>query len=313
MIEPNNIYLGDSRVLLDELADDSIDCVISDIPYGIGVDYWDVLHDNSNSALLGASPAQVKAGKVFKSRGKPLNGWSEADKQIPQAYYNWCRSWTDKLFRVVKPGASLLVFAGRRLAHRAVCAFEDSGFIFKDMLAWDKEKSAHRAQHLSKIYERRGDFISANKWSGWKVGNLRPLFEPIMWLMKPYKLGGTIADNVLQYGLGAYNENVVSIYGQSPNNIVNFSATKGDTGLHPTQKPLNLMKYLVELVSIEGQVVLDPFVGSGSTLLACKELDRRFIGFECNEDFFATALQRVDAARFVKRKMNTVVEEQYLF
>ena len=80
----NEIYLGDCRGLLDQLEDDSIDNVISDIPYGISFDDWDVLHSNTNSALLGSSPAQTKAGKIFKARGKPLNGWSEADKKILQ-------------------------------------------------------------------------------------------------------------------------------------------------------------------------------------------------------------------------------------
>lgn len=295
MMELNKIYLGDSRELLDNIDSQSIDHVISDIPYGINYDTWDVLHSNTNSALLGTSPAQEKAGRIFKSRGKPLNGWSEADKKIPMEYYHWCKSWTEKLYRITKPGASLFIFAGRRLAHRAICAFEDSGFIFKDMIAWNKEKSAHRAQHISSIYERRGDWEHAELWDGWKVGNLRPLFEPILWFMKPYKLGGTIADNVLEYGLGAYNETVVGLYQQTASNYVVFPARATDKGLHPAQKPLKLMEYLVELVSVKGQTILDPFAGSGSTLLACQELDRKFIGMENDKVFYDIAVERLKA------------------
>ena len=188
MIPINSLVHGDSIQLLKEIEPNSIHHVISDIPYGISYDDWDVLHNNTNSALLGSSPAQVNAGKVFKARGKPLNGWSEADKKIPIEYYEWCRSWTDTLFQIVKPASTVFIFAGRRYAHRAICAFEDSGFIFKDMIAWNKGKSAHRAQHISKVFERRGDFDNALKWEGWKVGNLRPIFEPILWFMKPYKI-----------------------------------------------------------------------------------------------------------------------------
>ena len=289
----NEIYLGDCRNLLDDLGDNFIDNVISDIPYGINLDEWDVLHQNTNSALLGSSPAQIKAGKIFKSRGKPLNGWSEADKKIPMEYYQWCKSWTDKLFRITKPGSSVMIFAGRRLSHRAICAFEDSGFIFKDMIAWNKEKAAHRAQHISKVYERRNDFDNAKKFEGWKIGNLRPLFEPILWFMKPYKIGGTIADNVLQYGLGAYNEHIIFKYNQTASNYLIFESKKTDSGLHPAQKPLKLMKFLIELISIEGQIILDPFAGSGSTLLACKELNRNYIGFESDENYFEIARQRL--------------------
>ena len=293
MLELNRVYLGDCRILLDKIDNQSVDCVISDIPYGIGADDWDVLHNNTNSALLGSSPAQEKAGKVFKHRGKPLNGWSEADKKIPVEYYDWCKSWTEKLFRVTKPGSSVLIFAGRRLAHRAVCAFEDSGFTFKDMIAWNKKKSAHRAQHISKVYERRGDYENAAKWQGWKIGNLRPLFEPILWFMKPYKIGTTIADNVLLYNLGAYNENIVENYNRQPDNLIDFASSDKDKGLHPTQKPLSLMRFLIELVTVEGQLVLDPFSGSGSTLLACKDLNRNFIGFENDEKFFNIAYDRL--------------------
>ena len=289
----NEIYLGDCRGLLDQLEDDSIDNVISDIPYGISFDDWDVLHSNTNSALLGSSPAQTKAGKIFKARGKPLNGWSEADKKIPLEYYQWCRTWIDKLLRVTKPGSSVMIFAGRRLAHRAICAFEDAGFIFKDMIAWNKEKAPHRAQHLSKVFERRNDFDSAIKFDGWKIGNLRPLFEPILWFMKPYKLGGTIADNVLRNGLGAFNETIVFKYNQTASNYIFFESKKSDCGLHPAQKPLILMKFLIELISVEGQIILDPFSGSGTTLLACRELNRRYIGFEIDDNFVSIARRRL--------------------
>lgn len=299
MIPINSLVHGDSIQLLKEIEPNSIHHVISDIPYGISYDNWDVLHNNTNSALLGSSPAQVNAGKVFKARGKPLNGWSEADKKIPIEYYEWCRSWTDTLFQIVKPASTVFIFAGRRYAHRAICAFEDSGFIFKDMIAWNKGKSAHRAQHISKVFERRGDFDNALKWEGWKVGNLRPIFEPILWFMKPYKIGGTIADNLLDYGVGAYNEAIIQSFSQLPNNLISFGASKSDTGLHPTQKPLELMKYLIELVSKEGQTILDPFAGSGTTLVACKELNRNFIGIEKNDAYYIVAKERLNTTKDV--------------
>jgi site-specific DNA-methyltransferase (adenine-specific) len=76
----DNIYQGDSIELLKNIPNSEIDLILSDIPYGIGIDDWDVLHDNTNNAYLGSSPAQEKAGAVFKKRGKPLNGWSTESK-----------------------------------------------------------------------------------------------------------------------------------------------------------------------------------------------------------------------------------------
>jgi len=290
----NNIYKGDSIQLMKTVDDNTIDLIVSDIPYGIGADTWDVLHSNNNNAYLGSSPAQEKAGTVFKKRGKPLNGWSESDKLIPKQYYDWVMSWSKEWFRVLKPGSNVFVFAGRRLAHRCVCAFEDSGFTYKDMIGWDKERAAHRAQRISLVFERRHDNMSAEKWAGWKVGNLRPVFEPILWFSKPYKIGGTITDNVLQYGLGAFNESILKRYGQSADNIFHIKSQHSDIGFHPTQKPLALMKLLIELTTVEGQIVCDPFCGSGTTLIAASHLNRDYLGFEKEEAYYNIALGRIN-------------------
>src|SRR6266542_3397744 len=216
----DTITVADGILAVKELSDDSIHLILSDIPYGIGLDDWDVLHSNSNSALLGTSPAQEKAGAIFRKRGKPLNGWSEADRKIPQEYQNWCDSFAQHWLRILKPGGSAIVFAGRRLSHRCIVSFENAGFTFKDSLAWLRETAPHRAQRLSIVFERRGDALSATEWDGWRVGNLRPTYEPILWFTKPYPIGTTIADNVLNHGVGAFNEKAFKKYESSPDNIL---------------------------------------------------------------------------------------------
>lgn len=291
----NRILHGDSVDLIRTIESESVHLILSDIPYGIGADDWDVLHDNTNSAFLGSSPAQEKAGAIFKKRGKPLNGWSEADRQIPIQYYEWCSTWVAEWYRVLKPGASAIIFAGRRLAHRAICAFEDAGFTYKDMLAWLKERAPHRAQRLSIVYDRRGDKENAKRWDGWRVGNLRPVFEPILWFTKPYKIGGTIADNALDYEVGGFNEAAFLQYVAAPDNAISLKASKEASGLHPTQKPVNLMQALIELTTLPGQLVLDPFCGSGSTLVAAAKTKREYVGIELDSGYFNTALERLNA------------------
>ncbi len=268
--------------------------ILSDIPYGIGAEDWDVLHQNTNSALLGSSPAQQKAGAVFQKRGKPLNGWSAADREIPNQYHDWCKTWTPQWYRVLKPGASAIVFAGRRLAHRCITAMEEVGFTFKDMLAWMRETAPHRAQRVSVVFDRRGDEESAQEWEGWRVGNLRPIFEPILWFTKPYEIGGTIADNVLEHGLGAFNEKAFVRYSSSPDNVIKVQSDSRDGGLHPTQKPLRLMQAFVELTTCPDQTVLDPFCGSGTTLVAARQLDRKYIGIENNPEYHQKAKKRLE-------------------
>lgn len=289
----NQIVNANSTDSLRELAENSVHLILSDIPYGIGAEDWDILHDNTNSAFLGTSPAQIKAGAVFKKRGKPINGWSEADREIPKQYYEWCSKWAGQWFRVVKPGGSVFVFAGRRFAHRCIAALEDAGFSFKDMFAWMRQRAPHRAQRISLIYERRGNIEASRQWEGWRVGNLRPTFEPVLWFTKPYKIGTTIADNVLLNGVGAFNEEAFLKYEKQPDNILNSGFMPNETGQHPTQKPVKLMQALIELTTQKGQIVLDPFCGSGTTLVAAKNTGRKYIGFETNKTYVRIAESRL--------------------
>ncbi len=71
--------------------------------------------------------------------------------------------------------------------------------------------------------------------------------------------------------------------------------TLGTTGCHPTQKPRALMIELVGLFTSEGETVLDPFAGSGTTGVACLRLGRKFVGVEKDEAFFALACERLRA------------------
>jgi site-specific DNA-methyltransferase (adenine-specific) len=289
----NKVINADSIVAMREMPSNYAHLILSDIPYGIGVDDWDVLHDNTNSAYLGTSPAQLKAGAVFKKRGKPINGWSEADREIPKQYYEWCSKWAGEWLRVVKPGGSVIIFAGRRFSHRCIAALEDAGFSFKDMFAWMRQRAPHRAQRVSVVYERRGDVESSETWEGWRVGNLRPTFEPVLWFTKPYKIGTTIADNVLIYGVGAFNEEAFLKYEKSPDNVLQSGFYPGEAGLHPTQKPIKLMKALIELTTQEGQIVLDPFCGSASSLVAAMQTGRNYVGFEISEEYVLLAEKRL--------------------
>lgn len=289
----NSVVAIDGIAAVQDLETSSIHLILSDIPYGIGADEWDVLHNNTNSALLGSSPAQARAGAIFRRRGKPLNGWSEADRQIPIEYQHWCESFAGEWLRLLKPGASAFVFAGRRLSHRCVVAFENAGFTFKDSLAWLRESAPHRAQRVSVVFQRRGDSENADKWEGWRVGNLRPTFEPILWFVKPYTIGTTIADNVLAHGVGAFNEQAFIRFENVPDNVLRSGFAKGEGGLHLAQKPVKLLRALIELATTPGQIVLDPFCGSGSTLVAAKLSDRQYLGFEVDPDSVNIANERL--------------------
>lgn len=294
--ELDKLYCCDCLTALPNLPTESVHAMITDIPYGIGADEWDVLHSNTNSAYLGASPAQLNANSAFSKRGKPLNGWSAADREISKQYEEWCVEWLRLAQPALKPGASLIIFAGRRYSHRLMSALEDAGYTIKDQIAWMKPQALHRAQRLSVVYERRGDDASAAEWEGWRLGNLRPRFEPIIWATKPYQIGTTIADNALQHGVGAYDPKALERFSRDTANVIEAGMEKSEGKIHPTQKPLSLMTALVEMVTRPGQVVLDPFAGGATTLLAAKQVGRRYIGFEKDRAYWEAATKRLDSA-----------------
>lgn len=289
----NKITLGDCLEFIPKLTNNSIDLFLSDIPYGICLDDWDVLHSNTNSALLGKSPAQEgKSG--FKRRGKPINGWAQSDRNIGLEYQEWCKDWAKKVYPKMKNGSFLLVFGARRTIHRVINAFEDSGFLLKDTLSWKKPSAHHRAQRVSIVFERRGLIEDAKKWKGWRLGNLAPIWEPVAWFMKPYKIGGTITDNILENEVGGMNIDECKLNGSSPTNLLEFGFRKNEIKIHEAQKPLTLMEYLIKLTTRENQVVLDPFMGSGTTAVAAKLLNRRFIGFEANSVYYNKSIERLE-------------------
>ena len=83
-----------------------------------------------------------------------------------------------------------------------------------------------------------------------------------------------------------------------PLSVVDFSYDKNK--VHPTQKPVALMEYLIRTYTNPGDTVLDNCMGSGTTGVACVQTGRKFIGIEKDENYFEIAKQRIEAARFIK-------------
>ncbi|MDE0040688.1 MAG: site-specific DNA-methyltransferase [Candidatus Poribacteria bacterium] len=287
----DRIIRGDCIDWLPKIPSESVHLFLSDIPYGIGLDDWDVFHNNTNSAYLGQSPAQ-RGKSGFKRRGKPIQGWNAADRDIVKDYQEWCRNWAGLVYPVMKKGASLFVFGGRRTIHRAIVALEDAGFLLRDILIWKKDSAHHRSQRLEIVLGKREEKALAEKWKGWRIGNLAPIYEPIAWLFKPYER--TITDNIVENEVGGMNVAECLIDGKSPTNVLEIDFRADENRLHEAQKPIALMEYLIRLTTIENQVVLDPFIGSGTTAIACHNLNRRFIGFEINASFYEGAIQRLE-------------------
>lgn len=100
--------------------------------------------------------------------------------------------------------------------------------------------------------------------------------------------GKKITDNI---GGGERRKEYKQEFTNYPRNILEFS--KDRPSIHPTQKPVDLLKYLLFTYTNEGDTVLDFTMGSGSTGVACKETNRNFIGIELDEKYFEIAKERL--------------------
>jgi DNA modification methylase len=131
-------------------------------------------------------------------------------------------------------------------------------------------------------------------FEGWGT-NLAPNFEPIILARKPFK--DSLAKNLMLNKTGALNIEMLKTLNENkyPSNILNFPKDKKqDFNTHPTVKPLSLIEYLILMTTNEGDLVVDPFLGSGTVALACKKLNRRFIGTEIDKKYCNIAEKRLN-------------------
>ena len=82
------------------------------------------------------------------------------------------------------------------------------------------------------------------------------------------------------------------IRGKRDSNVLEYRRTGNK--LHPTQKPLDLTEFLITKFSDPGDIVLDPFIGSGTTAIACINTDRNYIGFELDKTYYEMSLDRIN-------------------
>ena len=111
---------------------------------------------------------------------------------------------------------------------------------------------------------------------------------------------GTLKDELQKtngnYGdhfIGDYTEEITQSSYKFPKSILDFKRVPPSKCIHPTQKPVELIKWLIKTYTNEGDLVLDNCMGSGTTGVACKESDRRFIGIEKDEEYFNIAKNRI--------------------
>jgi len=265
------------------LRADSIHFVATDPPYflhGFG-DEWDraKLDKRVKPGVVGGLPSGMKF-----------------DKNQARRLRAFMFETATELYRVLKPGGFMTVFCQARLAFAAGAALDEAGFEIRDMLAWKYEG---QAKAFSQTHFVRKMNLSARKKAalikqidGRKTPQLKPQFEPILLAQKPRE--GTFIDNWLNHQVGLMSPRQSLMGDGFPGTILEAPKPKKGAQLgHMTVKPVVVMRQLIRLFTVEGQTVLDPFTGSGTTAVAALRDNRRFIGFEIDADYAEMARQRI--------------------
>lgn len=284
------------------IPDNSIDCIITDPPYFI-----DKLTNTWNSE-------EIKNDKK-NSHIKHLPKGMKFDKKQVKDLYDYYFKLSTILFEKLKPGGYFLSFSSPRLYHSIAMACELAGFEIRDMINWTYTQSMPKGMSVNHIIEKmkisdEEKLSLKENYKDFKTPQIKSCFEPICVAMKPIgKL--TFIKNELQFktGLLDFSQKVGINNDHVPSNIItteeyneiydkNFLVSKPNKAQkkennHPTVKPLELIDHLVKLFSKEGALVLDPFLGSGTTALSCKNNNRRYLGYEINKEYFEICKSRL--------------------
>lgn len=273
----NQIIHGDCFDILKDIPDNSIDAVITDPPYGIGLSHWDTVVDipeftrevrrvcNGFYSFFGQMPTVVD--------------WINEANNCKLHYcehISWVKRIATPSFRLSRGHESILIYActNNKTFYKNKGIYEDvklPGILFdtftidgldryvKDMWLKIKTGDFDRSDR-SRGSQRQQEF---NRFAG----------------------GG--------YSRSPRECNFTNVWSFRPPT----QAKRDRLTQHPTRKPIEVMKRLIEMLAPENGTVLDPFCGSGTTAIACKELGRNYICIEKEKEYFDIACERVNQLR----------------
>jgi len=275
------LHNEDCLVAFKTLPTNSVDFIATDPPYFLdGMDNaWsdkDLKKKQAKAGAIGGLPVGMKFDP-------------EQGKRLEQFF----QIVSHEALRVLKPGGFMVAFSQGRLFHRLAIGAENAGFEVRDMLVWEHnggQGKAFKQDHFvrkMKISLREQEKI-IKKLQDRKTPQLRPKFEALLLAQKPKQ--GTFVENWLEWRTGL----IQTQFEVQQTTVFNYRKPhKAKMIDHMTVKPIDLMARLIEVFSVKGQTVLDPFLGSGSTGVAALQAGRRFIGFEIEKRYFDMAEKRL--------------------
>ena len=191
----------------------------------------------------------------------------------------------EQLNRIIKPNGAIVLFGSEPFSSALRMSNIKN---YKYDWIWEKSQGVNFAQcnHMPmSVYETISVF---GKFGMSKNAKVQPIYNPqnLIILNKNKKAKTTTEHRVCDN-----NKDHIQKYGNYPRQIQRFSSERG---LHPTQKPVSLMEYLIKTYTNENETVLDFTMGSGSTGVACVNTNRNFIGIEMDDKYFDIATERIN-------------------
>ncbi len=310
------IVYNKSCYSLEDIRNDEVDALITDPPYGISFqnNYWD--KDLPKKEIWTDSLRILKEGSfglVFSSirlMHRLMVDLEDSGFVIKDvlfwAYLNGMPKSRDIALEIDKELGFESKIVGK---YNYVQGYKKNG-----AENYYAENEKFKKEPVSEI---------AMKYKGSGLG-LKPAYEPIIMVQKPIIASKNIANNIIKNGTGSLNYEETRIpyqngesnvghnphpLGRVPSNIIrteNFNdgydkfflipkvrQNSEEYNNHPTKKPTDLMAHLVKLITFEGQTVLDPFSGSGSTGVACIQNKRNYIGYELEKEYYDISIRRL--------------------
>ena len=259
---------GDCREVMAVLP--KVDACLTDPPYGMKIDKWDEGIDHLDFAKVAHSTLSDDKWFCFFGQEPSLLDWQISARSAGFKF-------SDHIVWVKRIQTALALPLNR--THESIMCYK------KGTPKHHKNKGLYSDVRVDMLHTMP-EYITGIK-RRLSARNLNAVIKPIKEKTKSGHVGG--------FGGPRHpNEvNFTNVWSFLPENNKNRNRNIDDLKPHPTMKPVDLMARLCEVFAGEGDTILDPFMGSGTTLVACQRLGRQGIGIELDPDYFEIACRRV--------------------
>ncbi len=254
----NKVYLGDCiKIMQEDIDKNSIDLIFADPPYNLS---------GNGLKLLGN-----KTGGDWYMVNE---GW---DKMEEKQYFEFTKNWISTAISCLKENGSIYISCTYHNISEIIAILKICKIKINNIITWQKTNA------MPSLTKRT--FTHSTEFIIWGVKGKK-------WIFNYEALKAINPDKQVDGSLKQMRDVWSIPVAQGKERL------KGEGGraLHPTQKPVELLKRIIIASSNEGDIVLDPFLGSGTTAYVSKLLNRNYIGIEKEEIYYYAALKRLDEA-----------------